>query len=101
MIAMGIRIAGRACMNRVLIALSCLGLAACSGDGNAPPADPQAARAEIDSLLPPLVDDTADSLDGADATSGMQGLRASMTSMNASFEGLPFQFPLAEEGTAV
>lgn len=86
-------------MKRSLILLVCGALVGCGGDGE--PADPASARAEIDAVLPSLVNDTADSLDGADSTAGMQGLRASMTSMNESFQGLPFELPFADVGTTI
>jgi hypothetical protein len=83
-------------MNRSLMVLLCGSVAACGAGDGGEPADPAAARAEIDAIVPSLTDDTSDSLDAAGAMGGVEALRASMTSMNASFE-LPFDLPLAED----
>jgi hypothetical protein len=77
----------------VVVAASCGG-----GDE---PADPATARAEVAALLPGIVDDSSDSLDAAGDAQGMVDLRAAMTSLERSFAGLPFDFPLADDAALV
>ena len=86
-------------MRNVSVAVWVVLLSACAPDEE--PADPASARAEVAALVPTLVDDSSDSFDAAGEMQGLESFRASMTSLNTSFEGLPFRFPFGDDAVAL